>query len=62
MDPSHGRNTYSQPEHWHVYESGRQMRNTTMRTAAEDNVPPRFELFILGDGEKKVVETADTRT
>ena len=29
---------------------------------AEDNVPPRFELFLLGDGEKKVTETPDTRT
>lgn len=29
-------------------------------TAAEDNVPPRFELFLLGDGEKKVTEETDT--
>lgn len=27
----------------------------------QDNVPPRFELFLLADGEKKVVETPDTR-
>ena len=33
----------------------------TMRIPAEDNVPHRFELFLLGEGEKKVVETADTR-
>lgn len=31
------------------------------RAAAEDNVPPRFELFLLGEGEKKVTEEADTR-
>ena len=31
------------------------------KPTAEDNVPPRFELFILNDGEKKVVETTDTR-
>lgn len=29
--------------------------------SAEDNVPNRFELFLLGDGEKKVAEEADTR-
>ncbi len=28
---------------------------------AESNVPDRFELFLLGDGEKKVSEEADTR-
>lgn len=28
---------------------------------ANDNVPNRFELFILGDGEKKVTEETDTR-
>lgn len=27
-----------------------------------DNVPDRFELFLLGDGEKKVTEEPDTRT
>ena len=32
----------------------------TMRIPAEDNVPGRFELFLLGDGEKKVTEAADT--
>jgi len=32
-----------------------------MRIPAEDNVPSRFELFLLGDGEKKVTETPDTR-
>ncbi len=30
--------------------------------AAGMNAPDRFELFILGDGEKKVTEAADTRT
>jgi hypothetical protein len=30
-------------------------------TASELNVSDRFELFLLQDGEKKVVETADTR-
>lgn len=28
---------------------------------AEDNTADRFELFLLGDGEKKVTEEADTR-
>ena len=28
---------------------------------AEDNTQNRFELFLLGDGERKVVEEADTR-
>ncbi|KAL8857086.1 MAG: hypothetical protein Q9178_006378 [Gyalolechia marmorata] len=31
------------------------------RAIAEENVPNRFELFLLGDGEKKVVEEPDTR-
>lgn len=31
------------------------------RPIAEDNVPNRFELFLLGDGEKKVTEETDTR-
>lgn len=31
------------------------------RPTAEDNTQPRFELFLLGDGEKKVTEEADTR-
>lgn len=29
--------------------------------ASEDNTQPRFELFLLGEGEKKVTEEADTR-
>lgn len=28
---------------------------------SEVNIPDRFELFILGDGEKKIAETPDTR-
>ena len=28
---------------------------------AEDNVQNRFELFLLGEGEKKVTEEPDTR-
>lgn len=28
---------------------------------SEDNQPARFELFLLGDGERKVTEEADTR-
>ena len=32
-----------------------------MKIPAEDNIPYRFELFLLGEGEKKVTETADTR-
>lgn len=31
------------------------------KPAVETNVPERFELFILGDGEKKVSEEIDTR-
>lgn len=30
-------------------------------SGAEDNTADRFELFLLGDGEKKVTEEADTR-
>ncbi|MCJ1408606.1 DNA-directed RNA polymerase II core subunit [Ptychographa xylographoides] len=32
-----------------------------MRIPAESNVPTRFELFLLGDDEKKVTEVPDTR-
>ncbi|MCJ1449366.1 MAG: DNA-directed RNA polymerase II core subunit [Stictis urceolatum] len=32
-----------------------------MKIPAEENVSPRFELFLLGDDEKKVTEAADTR-
>lgn len=35
--------------------------NRESRPTAEDNVQPRFELFLLGEGEKKVTEEADTR-
>ncbi|KAL9627332.1 MAG: hypothetical protein Q9204_006646 [Flavoplaca sp. TL-2023a] len=31
------------------------------RAIAEENVPNRFETFLLGDGEKKVTEEPDTR-
>lgn len=31
------------------------------KPTSEDNQPARFELFLLGDGEKKVTEEADTR-
>lgn len=31
------------------------------RPGAEDNTQPRFELFLLGEGEKKVTEEPDTR-
>ena len=31
------------------------------KPGAEDNVQPRFELFLLADGEKKVIEEPDTR-
>ncbi|KAL8803209.1 MAG: hypothetical protein Q9182_003310 [Xanthomendoza sp. 2 TL-2023] len=31
------------------------------RATAEENNPNRFELFLLGDGEKKVTEEPDTR-
>lgn len=31
------------------------------RINAEDNVPTRFDAFLLGDGEKKVTEEPDTR-
>ena len=35
--------------------------NRGPKPTAEDNVPNRFDTFLLGDGEKKVVEEADTR-
>ena len=39
-----------------------QQHKTKMpRIATDDNVENRFELFLLGDGEKKVTEAADTR-
>jgi hypothetical protein len=31
------------------------------RIGSEVNVPDRFELFLLGDGEKKITEAVDTR-
>ena len=31
------------------------------KPGAEDNIQPRFELFTLGEGEKKVTEEPDTR-
>ena len=37
------------------------VQSFAMRIPAEDNVPSRFELFLLGDGERKVTEAADTR-
>ena len=36
-------------------------RGRSRRDNVEDNVPPRFELFLLGEGEKKVTEAPDTR-
>ena len=42
--------------------AGNQGYERGTRTTAEDNTQPRFELFLLGDGEKKVTEEADTRT
>ena len=36
-------------------------RGDRPKIAAEDNVASRFELFLLGDGEKKVTEAPDTR-
>jgi hypothetical protein len=38
-----------------------QGRQREPKPGAEDNVPPRFELFLLADGEKKVTEEPDTR-
>jgi hypothetical protein len=32
-----------------------------MKGASQSNVDDRFELFLLGEGEKKVTEAADTR-
>jgi len=32
-----------------------------VKTSAETNVPDRFELFLLGPGEKKVTVEPDTR-
>ena len=37
------------------------VRRQTKDTAGDD-IQPRFELFLLGDGEKKVTEEVDTRT
>lgn len=31
------------------------------RVGTEVNVPDRFELFLLGEGEKKITEAVDTR-
>ena len=31
------------------------------RISTEDNIPSRFDAFLLGDGEKKVTEEPDTR-
>ena len=31
------------------------------RPTAEDNIPTRFDAFLLGEGEKKVTEEPDTR-
>lgn len=31
------------------------------RVGTEVNIPDRFELFLLGDGEKKITEAIDTR-
>ena len=36
-------------------------RATNSLTVAESNAVARFELFMLGEGEKKVFETPDTR-
>lgn len=36
-------------------------RDRSMLNAAQSNQTDRFELFLLGDGEKKVTEAADTR-
>ncbi|MCJ1262068.1 DNA-directed RNA polymerase II core subunit [Lobaria immixta] len=36
-------------------------RRRESKPNAEDNVPHRFELFILGEGERKVTEEPDTR-
>ena len=36
-------------------------RGGQQRQTAEDNVPNRFELFLLADDEKKVTEAPDTR-
>ncbi|KAI4127964.1 MAG: hypothetical protein LQ347_004380 [Umbilicaria vellea] len=36
-------------------------RGDRPKPTAESDIPPRFELFLLGDGEKKVTEAPDTR-
>lgn len=43
-------------EHFNEYR-----RERVHHISAEINVPDRFELFLLGDGEKKISETIDTR-
>lgn len=67
--------SYQRPEavisHWAHYRKEPYMIGPVMRPpnpesrhnrpTAEENVPNRFELFLLGDGEKKVTEETDTR-
>lgn len=35
--------------------------NNVYKIDKSNNIPHRFELFLLGDGEKKVTEEVDTR-
>lgn len=62
----------SQHSHMHKVRTGQsssmypidnaaQGRQREPKPGAEDNVQPRFELFLLADGEKKVTEEPDTR-
>ncbi|KAL9577280.1 MAG: hypothetical protein Q9212_006467 [Teloschistes hypoglaucus] len=67
--------SYQRPEavisHWAHYRKTPYMKGPVMRPpnpesrfnrpTAEENVPNRFELFLLADGEKKLTEETDTR-
>lgn len=50
---------YSRPIPSHDPTTAGRIFNT--RISADDNRLDRFELFLLGDGEKKVTEEVDTR-
>ena len=41
--------------------AGNRLYSENAKVTAEDNTQTRFELFLLGDGERKVSEEADTR-
>ncbi|KAI9818214.1 MAG: DNA-directed RNA polymerase II core subunit [Pycnora praestabilis] len=55
-------NPYLPPFNPHQgFDSNDDNKRDHKKPVAADNVPGRFELFLLGEGEKKVVMTPDTR-